>query len=172
MSKACWLSFGDWLRGGCVSGMLPATLRLRLGPVWRVLPLARQAAEVLGPWLLALLEARQRAGLAAPDDQDLLDDDLQARPLTLAEAQRETSWAQWRLEAELLRLVEAPMPLLSRSGWAEWEVRYWALVITLARVSQLYAVLAAQPGIDATQRLLASAGVVWQRALAAAPLAA
>ncbi|HEY7349883.1 MAG TPA: hypothetical protein VH599_16315 [Ktedonobacterales bacterium] len=174
VSKACWLSFGDWLKGGA-PGTLPATLRLTLGPVWRLVPLARQSGEAVGPWLLSLLEARQRAGLALPADRELIEHDLQARPLTLAEAGREPSWAVWRLQAELLRLVrlvEAPVSLLYRSGWPQWEVRYWALVITLARITQLYAVLARQPGADPAERLLASAELVWQRALQAEPLVA
>jgi hypothetical protein len=51
MSKPCWLSFVDWLNGGA-PGTLPATLRLTLGQVWLLTPLARQVAEALGPWLL------------------------------------------------------------------------------------------------------------------------
>lgn len=175
MSKPCWLSFVDWLHGGA-PGTLPATLRLTLGPVWLLTPLARQAAEALGPWLLALLEARQRVGLAPNAEPEVIAQDLQARPLTLAQAQREAaSWAQWKLEAELsrlVRLVEAPTSLIYRSGWLPWEVRYWALVITLARIGQRYAVLTRQPEGDPTQRLLASAEAVWQRAMTADPLAA
>jgi hypothetical protein len=175
MSKACWQSFGDWLNAGA-PGALPWLLFLALGPVWRVVPLARQTAEALGPWLLALLEARQRAGLPLPDDGDTLHQDIQARPLTRAEAERErASWAQWRLEAELLRLVrlvEAPTSLLYRSGWSEWEVRYWALVITLARIGQLHTLLARQPEGQPISHLLAAAEAVWLRATQAEPVAA
>lgn len=175
MSKACWQSFGDWLNAGA-PGILPWLLFLALGPVWALVPLAQQAAEALGPWLLALLEARQRANLALPDDADTLHQDIQARPFTRAQAQRErATWAQWRLEAELLRLVrlvEAPTTLLHRSGWSEWEVRYWALVITLARIGQLHAVLARQPEGQPIPHLLTAAEIVWQRATQAEPAAA
>lgn len=82
---------------------------------------------------------------------------------------------KWKLAAELsrlVRLVEAPTSLIYRSGWSPWEVRYWALVITLARIGQRYVVLARQPGSDPAQRLLASAEVGWQQAMTADPLAA
>ncbi len=175
MSKACWQSFGDWLNAGA-PGILPWTLFLALGPVWRVVPLAQQVAAALDPWLLSLLEARQRAGLTFSNEWTVIQQDIQARPLTRAQAKRErASWAQWRLEAELLRLVrlaEAPTALLHRSGWPEWEVRYWALVITLARIGQLHALLALQPESQPIPHLLAAAEAVWQRATQAEPIAA
>ena len=59
-----WRVYQVWLGSG-VSGILPDELRLTLGPVWALLPLARQVADALGPWLGALLAARQRQGMAA-----------------------------------------------------------------------------------------------------------
>lgn len=175
ISKACWQSFGDWLNAG-TPGTLPFMLLWTLGPVWALAPLARQAAEALGPWLLSLLEARQQARLALPAAAEVLARDLLARPLTRAEAERErASWAQWRLEAELLRLVrlvEAPMERMHRADWPQWEVRYWALVITLARIGQMYAVMARQPEGQPARHLLAAAEAVWQHATRAEPLAA
>jgi hypothetical protein len=175
VSKACWLSFLDWLGAG--PGIVPSSLFFSLGPVWRLLPLARQSAEALGPWLLALLETRQQAGLAFSNAWAIIQQDLQACPLTQQEAHHErASWAQWRLEAELLRLVrlvEAPMWQFARPDWPQWEVRYWALVITLARIGQRYAVLARQPGItNPAAHLLASAAAVWQRSTQAPTQAA
>src|SRR5581483_9609466 len=138
LAKACWLSFLDWLEAGA-PGTPPFLLWLALGPVWRAVPLARLNAAALGPWLLDLLATRQRAGLTPCDDWEVLQQDLELRPLTRAEALNDrAAWAAWRLEAELLRLlrlVEAPMSSFSRSGWLAWQVRYWALVITLARIS-------------------------------------
>ncbi len=168
VSKACWLSFLDWLGAGAPGALYPM-LFFSLGPVWRLLPLARQSVEALGPWLLALLEARQQADLPFSVEWGVIQQDLQTRPLTWTESDHERSaWERWRLEAELLRLVrlvEAPMWQFARPGWSQWEVRYWALVITLARIGQRYAVLARQPGItDPAERLLSSAEAVWQRA--------
>jgi hypothetical protein len=167
ISKACWQSFMDWLQAGA-PGTLPATLRLTLGPVWWFVPQARQAAEALGPWLVSLLEARQRSGLGRDAWRATLEGDLEARPLTRAEADHVgASWASWGLEADLLRLVrlvEAPADWLHRPDWEGWEVRYWALVIALARISQQYALLGRQPGNGSAERLLACAEVVWQRA--------
>jgi hypothetical protein len=142
MSKACWQSFLDWLNAplaGCPSGTPPFTLWLTLGPVWRLVPLAQQTAAALGPWLVALLDARQRAGLGFSDEWTVIQQDLAASPLTQAESRRaRVAWERWGLEADLLRLVrlvEAPMTLLYRSGWLEWQVRYWAIVITLVRIA-------------------------------------
>jgi hypothetical protein len=173
ISKACWRSFQDWLEGGAV-GTPSTTLRLTLGPVWWFLPQARQAAQALGPWLMSLLEARQQARLARDARRDTVEDDVLARPLTRAEAAKMGSaWGSWRLEAELLRLVrlvEAPGDWLYRPDWPQWEVRYWALVITLARIAQHYAALARQPGSRAAEQWLASAENVWQQAARAEPV--
>jgi hypothetical protein len=72
----------------------------------------------------------------------------------------------------LVRLVEAPMTLLYRRDWPQWEVRYWALVVTLARIGQHYATLARLPGNKSRLHLLASAKVVWQHATQPPPRAA
>jgi hypothetical protein len=174
-SKACWQSFLDWLDADA-PGMPTFTLWLALGPVWRLVPLAQQTAAALGPWLLALLDARQRARLDAADEWPVIQQDLLARPMTQAEAERErAAWASWHIEADLLRLVrvvEAPMSLCYRSGWLEWQVRYWALVITLARIGQRYALLARQGGAGPEDRLLACAEAVWQHATQAEPILA
>ena len=163
----------DWLEGGA-AGTLPLTLRLTLGPVWWFLPQARQAAEALGPWLVSLLEARQQARLARDARREALEGDLLAQPLTWAEARQiGASWASWRLEAELLRLVrlvEAPDNWLFRPDWPRWEVRYWALVITLARIAQQYAALASQPGGHPAERWMASAETIWQQMACAEPV--
>ncbi len=173
-SKACWLAFTDWLEAGA-PGVPPATLRLAYGgSVWRLLPLARQSAAAVGPWLLALLAARQRAGLvglagieAAPAGSEAstwLASDLQARPLGAAEQERQVGWAQWALEAELLRvirLVEASSATLPRPGWLAWETRYWALAVSLARLGQLYAELAQRVEGDPSDRWLLAAERVW-----------
>jgi hypothetical protein len=173
ISKACWRSFLDWLEGGA-QGTPPTTLRLPLGPVWWFLPQARQAAEALGPWLVSLLEARQQARLAQDARREALEGDLLARPLMRAEARQiGAAWGSWRLEADLLRLVrlvEAPGNWLFRPDWPQWEVRYWARVITLTRIAQQYAVLARQPGGRAAERLIASAETVWQQAACAEPV--
>jgi len=179
-SKACWLSFGDWLAGGA-PGMLPWMLLAALGPVWLLLPRARQGAEALGPWLLALLAARERAGRSCREatvngqDARWCEQAWQARPFTQAEAQHEASWLQWGLEAELLRLVwlvEAPCAWLKRDGWPESQARYWALVVSLARVGHIYAVLARRLGRErATQMLEEAVEQVWQRAAEDTPLA-
>jgi hypothetical protein len=175
VSKACWQSFLDWLEGGTPGG-LPVTLRLWLGPVWWFVPQARQVAVALGPWLVGLLEARQRAGLTGQGAWEVVQRDVEARPLTRAEAaQGGTAWASWRLEAELLRLVrlvEAPTDWLYRSGAAGWEVRYWALVIALARLGQHYGLLASQSGERAAEKVLASAEAAWQQATASEPVPA
>ncbi|HEU5369424.1 MAG TPA: hypothetical protein VFU69_13205 [Ktedonobacterales bacterium] len=171
-SRACWLSFVDWL--GCgVSGVSPQTLRLTLGPVRGLLPLARQAALALGPWLLALLAEHQRAGRAAhsPEEEsraaEVLKQDTFVRPLMRREVGRAASWLAWLLEAELARLIrlaEAPSPLLARPGWLASEVRYWALVASLARVGQLYAELERRQGAEAAGRAWADAAArAWQQ---------
>jgi hypothetical protein len=166
IAKARWMSFLDWLEANAMCTP-PADLWQTLGPVWRLVPQARQAAEALGPWLVSLLEARQRARLAQRIAPEVTARDLEARPLTRAEAgQISAAWTAWRLEAELARLarlVETPGEHLSRFGWVEWEVRYWALVITLARIGCQYALLARQPGPAPAERLRACAETVWQQ---------
>jgi hypothetical protein len=88
-----WLNAGADTAGG-PAGTLPVLVLLTPGPVWRLVPLAQQGAEAVGPWLVALLEARQRVGLALPDAPEVIAQDLAARPLTQTEAQRETAaWA-------------------------------------------------------------------------------
>ena len=166
LAKARWQSFVDWLEGGTPGGM----------PVRLFVPLARQVAAGVSPWPVALLEARQRAGLAGQGDDEVVQRDLEARPLTRAEAaQAGTTWASWRLEAELLRLVrlvEAPTDWLYRSGAAAWEVRYGALVMALARLGQHYALVARQPESRPVERLYACAEAVWQQAIAREPVPA
>jgi hypothetical protein len=79
------------------------------------------------------------------------------------------------LEAELLRLVrllEAPTSRFYRPDWPQWEVRYWALVITLARIGQHYQALARQPGKRPEERLRLCAETVWQQATYVEPLPA
>ncbi len=48
VSLECWLSFLTWLGSG-LSGVLPTTLRLTLGPVRQFLPLARHVAHAMSP---------------------------------------------------------------------------------------------------------------------------
>lgn len=173
-SRACWQSFVDWLSSG-VSGIRPDELRLTLGPVYALLPLARQAAEALGPWLLSLLAECQRAGRVSIPLEDewqaakLLAEDAGTRLLSQREARRPASWLIWLLEAELARLVEAPTRLLYRPDWLASEVRYWALVVSLARLGQLYALLERRQGHEAAGQIWAGAAErVWQQATGAA----
>ncbi len=167
ISKACWQSFLDWLAGGAPGGV---PFPLRREPVWWLAPQVRQVAGAVSPWLVGLLEARQRAGLVGCGDQEVLQRDLEVRPLTWAEAaQIGSAWASWRLEAELarlVRLVEAPTDWFYRTGSAQWEVRYWALVMALARLAQQYALLARQPEGRAVERLHACAEAAWRQATA------
>jgi hypothetical protein len=172
VSRACWQSFVDWLGFG-VSGVLPDTLRRTVGPVGLLLPLARQAAAALGPWLLSLLAERQRAGRAslAPANErqaeQSLAEDAETRPLTWGEARCTSNWLAWLLEAELARLarlIEAPTRLFYRPDWPAPDVRYWALVVCLARLAQLYAVLERRQGRQTAGRLWAEAAErVWQQ---------
>ncbi len=159
ISRACWLSFVDWLGSG-LAGVSPRTVRL-----------VQQSAEALSPWLLSLLA--ERAGQPAPFPQDegelakLLMEDMQARPLTAAEAQRTTPWLGWLLEADqfrLPRLLEAPMRLFYRQGCLAWEARYWALVVSLVRLSQGYGVLERRQGREAAAQAWAEAAARVQQA--------
>jgi len=179
-SKTCWLMFGDWLGNG-TPGLLPWMLLAALGPVWRRLPRARQSAEAVGPWLLSLLAAREQSGRAYRDWTassalaDWGEDAWQARPLGTEEAEGGEAWLCWSLSAELQRLawlVEAPFAWLKRAGWPEAQVRYWALVASLARLGQVYAALARQQGeARASQMLAAAAEQVWRAATSDAQVA-
>ncbi len=146
-TKECWLSFVSWLNGGAL-GVLPSTLRWTLGPIWRLLPLARHVAGAMSPWLLARLAERRALPLpAAGIDQALvrrLAADLDTRPLRVVDVRPDLTWLGRKLEVEvarLIRLIEAPHELVTRPGWLPWLARYWALVISLARIGQLYSSL-------------------------------
>lgn len=142
-----------------------------------LLPLARQVAGSLGPWLLALLAERERLGLArwavgsAEQGAEVLAD-IDQQPCTRQEAQRGGRWLRWLLEAELLRLarlLEAPAAMMRRREWLGWEVRYWALAVSLACVGQLYAALERRQGREAaTQTLEAALALAWWQATVAA----
>ncbi|HEY7355036.1 MAG TPA: hypothetical protein VH590_01175 [Ktedonobacterales bacterium] len=168
-----WRVYVVWLSSG-VSGILPDELRLTLGPVRASLPLARQVAETLGPWLAALLLARQQRGLpplAAEDDWRLvgaLPEESPERPFERRALRRSAGWLKWLLEAELRRLVrlaEAPEPTLRRRGWLAWEVRYWALAVSLARIGQLYAALEQKQPEQAERLFKGALALVWHQAL-------
>ena len=49
-------------------------------------------------------------------------------------------------------------------------MRYWALVITLARIAQQYAALAHQPGGRPAEQFMASAESFWQQAACGEPV--
>jgi hypothetical protein len=175
-AKERWLSFLVWLGSG-VSGISPFTLRLTLGPILALLPLARQVAREVSPWLLALLAERQRLGLVLAvrlnqEEADALAEDSSQQPYRRREAQRSPRWLGWLLTGELLRLarlVEAPEGALARREWLAWEVRYWALAVSLARIGQLYAELARRLGREAATRALEEAlALAWSRATARA----
>lgn len=168
-----WRVYLVWLGSG-ISGIRPDELRLTLGPVYALLPLARQVAETLGPWLAALMAARQsrrQVALTAEDEQELaeaLEEETRMRPFERGQAQQSAAWLKWLLEAELRRLVllaEAPEGALRRPGWLPWEVRYWGLAASLARIGQLYGALEQRQGIEQAQRLFkASVALVWHQA--------
>jgi hypothetical protein len=171
-----WRVFAVWLGSG-LSGIGPDELRLTLGPVWALLPLARQVAQALGPWLLPLLAERQRRGLAAlPEEVRLwltgaLDEETRMQPFKRREMRQGTGWLRWWLEAELRRLVrlaEAPEQGMQRPGWLAWEVRYWTLAVSLARIGQLYAALEQRQGIEQAQQMFKGAlALVWHQAMQA-----
>ncbi len=163
-----WRLFVAWLS----AGLLPAPLCCALEPVAQVLPLARQNAAAVSSWLLALLAERRRRPAAPALSLDGAV--LPLRPLEAGEVQPHVPWLLRELKAELVRLVAlavAPGPALAycQPGWLEWEARYWALAVTLARLGQLYHSLERQQGSQPAQRLLAEvAGHVGQQVLEAA----
>jgi hypothetical protein len=163
-----WRVYLVWLGSG-VSGILPDELRLTLGPVWRFVPLARQVAEALFPWLAALLLARQGQGLAPL--AGTLEEETRTRPLEEEATRRGAGWLKWLLEAELrrlVRLVEAPEEAMRRPDWLPWEVRYWALAVCLARIGQLYGALGRGSDAEQAQRLFKGAlALVWHQMLRA-----
>jgi hypothetical protein len=160
-----WVGFIAWLGSGA-TGVLPFTLRQRLGPVWQLLPLARQVAGALGPWMVARLEVRQRRAWSRPAaeagqmERGLVQADVQVRPFAMSLLRPDLPWLQGRLLdefARLSRVIEAPLYLLEQPGWLAWEVRCWALVIILARIGQLYAALKHCQGSATARRVLESA---------------
>jgi hypothetical protein len=179
-SQERWRLFLVWLGVG-VSGIHPWTLRLTLGPIAALLPLARQVAREVGPWLLAVLAERQRLGLTltaagARPEAGRLERESAQQLYRCREARRNPRWLGWRLAAEfvrLMRLAEAPETALVRRDWLPWEVRYWALAVSLARLGQLYAELARRQGRDAaTLALEAALAQAWAEATAPATQAA
>ncbi len=171
ISRIRWLLFLVWLRSDC-SGMLPGILHVTLGPVERLLHLARQVAAAVDHWLLALLVERQHgqpaAGIShrAAHRVDALQEEW-SRPFLAGEVRLDWPWLKGRLEAELLRLVRltiAPSPAFAWPGWLEWEVRYWALAMCLARLGQLYGMLERWQGREPAQDLLEEvARLIWQQ---------
>ena len=173
-SRERWPLFLAWL-GSNVSGIHPFTLGFTLGPIIVLLPVARQVASEITLWLLALLAERQRLGLAprAPCPPALtrtLDRDSRQQPCRRQEAQYNPRWLGWLLVAEFLRLArlaEAPETAFYRRDWLAWEVRYWALAVSLARIGQLYAALARRQGSEAAMLALETVlAVAWSQALA------
>ena len=172
-----WLGFLAWLTVGHL-GLLPVP---NLPPQqWPHLPLGRirQAAEVVGPWLLTVLKERQQRGLGWREatDAPVLAADLAALPFGPGELPRQPGWLPWRLEGELhhlLRLAEVPERLLPTGAGLPWEARYRALAVGLLRVSQLYVALEAQRGRDvAAEQLSSAAARVRQQATEVTPAAA
>ncbi len=79
------------------------------------------------------------------------------RPLKVVEVRPDLSWLGRKLEVELarlMRLIETPTPLLYRAGWLPWEVRYWALVISLARIGQVYFALESLHSSEVARQVL------------------
>jgi hypothetical protein len=163
-----------WLGSG-VSGIRPEEVRRTVGPVWALLPLARQVAQALGPWLAALLAARQGRGLAAlsaEDEQEVAEvfaEETRLRPFERQEAWRSDAWLGWLLVGELRRLAqlaEAPEATMRRPGWLAWEVRYWALAVSLVRIGQVYGALEQREGVEAAQGIFKGAlARVWRQAV-------
>lgn len=156
-----WLSFLDWLNCG-VWGVLPFTLYATLGPIWRLLPLARHVAQAIGP---RLLDRSRAASLPTETDDPALARqiaaDLAARPLTHAEICPDLAWLSGLLAADLTRLsrlLAAPCECFCGYGWLEWIVRDWALVITLARIGQVQLTLERLHSPEVAQQ------VWWQQA--------
>lgn len=169
-----WCGFVAWLGSG-VSGVSPFTLRATLGPVWCRLPLARQVAGALGPWLVERLKERQRRAWSQPPteasqmERRLVEADLQVRPFALCVLRPDLGWLQETLLAEfarLTRVITAPTCLLERPGWLAWEKRCWALVIILARIGQLYSALEHCQGSATARRVLEGAALARERTAA------
>ena len=160
-----WHAVVGWLRCG-FSGITPAILWQQCGPVGLALPLARQVAEAIGPWLLSILEERQRWGGPA---LGVAADEVRLRLWAADDVSQEASWLVSALAADLWRLVRlvGVLHLPARTGWLDWEVRYWALTVTLVRLGQLYPLLERGQGSQAAQQtLLDLAAQVRRRALA------
>ena len=160
-----WRAVVSWLRCGC-SGILPATLWQQFGPVGWALPLARQVAEAVGPWLRSVLEARQRWGGPA---LVVVADEVRLRLWAAEDVEPAPAWLASALAADLWRLVRlvGALHLPARTGWLDWEVRYWALAVTLARLGQVYHLLERAQGRQAAQQIMLDlAGQVRQQALA------
>ena len=52
-----------------------------------------------------------------------------------------------------------------RLEWVAWEVRYWALAVSLARMGQLYAALEQRQGREnATETLIDALALAWSQA--------
>ena len=160
-----WRAVVSWLRCG-FSGLTPATLWQQCGPVGLALPLARQVAEAVGPWLLVLLEERQRLGGPA---LLVATDEVRLRLWAAEDVSQEPCWLAGALAADLWRLIRlvGALRLPGRTDWLEWEVRYWAVAVTLARLGQMYRLLEQAQGSQvAQQTMLDLAAQVRRRALA------
>ena len=103
---------------------------------------------------------------------------MRKRPaaVSLPRGTAEPSLAGLRLAAEfvrLTRLAEAPEAAFTRQDWLAWEVRYWALAVSLARIGQLYAELARRQGRErATLALEKALGDAWAEVTSSAMQAA
>jgi hypothetical protein len=149
MAATRWRSFINWLGFDIHSK--------NQGPLRFLLPVARQTAWVVSPWLESLLAERERRGLAwsVGRDQSQLAIDLQVQPLQKSDAERDVFWLIWLLEGDfgrLARLAEAPDDLMRRTGWTPRQVRYWALAVALARLGLGYQVLVRRVGAGSAQQ--------------------